>query len=216
MPALNAFHDVLFPVKVALGATGGPERVTEIVTLGQGHEVRNARYADSRRRFDAGTGIRTLQDLQEVVAFFEERRGRLHGFRYRDPLDSRSSMPGQPITALDQPLGVGDGVVFSYQLAKSYGAGAHAYRRVITKPVHTTIRVAVAGVEKTILTHFIPNPLTGTITFAPGHIPSFGQAVTAGFEFDVPVRFDTDRLDIDLSHFAAGHIPSIPLVEIRA
>lgn len=215
MPALVAFHETRFPLHVALGATGGPERLTEIVALGQGHEVRNARFADSRRRYDAGTGIRTLEDLQEVVAFFEQRRGRLHGFRYRDPLDHRSSLPGQPTTALDQSLGFGDGGTGTFQLVKTYGAGSTAYRRVISKPVANTVKVAVAGVVKTVGTHVTVHSTTGLLVFASGHIPAAGQAVTAGFEFDVPVRFDTDRLSIDLSHFAAGHIPSIPLVEIR-
>lgn len=215
MPALTAFHEARFPVHVALGATGGPERVTEIVALGQGHEVRNARFADSRRRYDAGTGIRTLVDLQRVVAFFEERRGRLHGFRYRDPLDFRSSLPGKDVSPLDQALGLGDGTVRTFQLVKIYGAGSTAYRRTIAKPVAGTVKVAVGGVEKTVRTHFNVDPTTGVITFVANQTPAVGQAISAGFEFDVPVRFDTDRLDIDLSHFAAGHIPSIPLVEVR-
>jgi uncharacterized protein (TIGR02217 family) len=54
------------------------------------------------------------------------------------------------------------------------------------------------------------------VTFLPGHIPAIGAAVTAGFHFDVPVRFDTDYLEVDLSAFAAGMIPKIPLVEIKA
>jgi uncharacterized protein (TIGR02217 family) len=52
------------------------------------------------------------------------------------------------------------------------------------------------------------------VTFLPGHVPGVGAAVTAGFLFDVPVRFDTDYLEVDLSAFAAGAIPSIPLIEI--
>jgi uncharacterized protein (TIGR02217 family) len=215
MPALVAFHETRFPTKIALGATGGPERVTEIIALGQGHEVRNARFADSRRRYDAGTGIRTIEDLQEVVRFFEERRGRLHGFRYRDPLDYRSGGHATAITAFDQLLGSGDGEVGSFDLVKTYGVGSVAYRRRIAKPVPGTVRVAVGDAEKTIGTHVTVDTTTGTLTFAPGHVPPAGAPVTAGFAFDVPVRFDTDRLMIDLSHFAAGHIPSIPLVEIR-
>lgn len=215
MPALVAFHESRFPTKITLGATGGPERVTEIVALGQGHEARNARFADSRRRYDAGTGLRTLEDLQAVVRFFEERRGRLHGFRYRDPLDYRSSAVGQATSALDQSLGTGDGLTAAFQLVKTYGAGSTAYRRVIAKPVSGTVKVAVAGVTRTIGPQVTVNTATGLLTFKDGFIPAPGQAVTAGFDFDVPVRFDTDRLTIDLSHFEAGHIPSIPLVEIR-
>jgi uncharacterized protein (TIGR02217 family) len=208
-----AFHEVRFPIEVALGARGGPERRTEIVTLASGREERNARWAHSRRRYDAGHGVRTLATLAMVVAFFEERRGRLTGFRYRDPLDHASCAPGGTVSPTDQTIGTGDGSTAVFQLAKSYGAGASAYIRPILKPVAGTARVAVAGVEKT-ASQVTVDPATGKATFAPGHVPATGAAITAGFEFDVPVRFDTDALSIDLSSFRAGEIPSIPLVEI--
>ena len=79
MPDLSSFHDVLFPTAISFGATGGPERRIEIVQLTSGAEKRNARLAASRRRYDAGTGIRSLDDLYELTAFFEARRGSLHG-----------------------------------------------------------------------------------------------------------------------------------------
>ena len=56
---------------------------------------------------------------------------------------------------------------------------------------------------------------TGTVTFLPSHLPPPGAPVTAGFEFDVPVRFDTDYLEVDLAYFEAGQIPNIPIVEIK-
>ncbi len=87
--------------------------------------------------------------------------------------------------------------------------------RPIAKPVAGSVRVAVAGVEVAEGTDFTCDAATGVITFLPGHIPAAGAAITAGFLFDVPVRFDTDYLEVDLSAFAAGAIPKIPLVEIR-
>jgi uncharacterized protein (TIGR02217 family) len=209
------FHDILFPLDIALKSAGGPERRTEIVTLGSGREERNARWAHSRRRYDAGYGIKSLDALSEVVAFFEERRGRLHAFRWRDRLDHSSAAPGGVVTPLDQPIGTGDGTNAAFQLAKTYG-GLHApYLRPIAKPVPGSVRVAVAGIEKTTGTHFTCDTAGGVVTFLPGHVPGVGTAVTAGFLFDVPVRFDTDYLEVDLSAFAAGAIPKIPLVETK-
>jgi uncharacterized protein (TIGR02217 family) len=212
---MTAFHDILFPLDIALKSAGGPERRTEIVALGSGREERNARWAHSRRRYDAGYGVKTFAELSEVVAFFEERRGRLHGFRWRDRLDHSSAAPGAAATAFDQVIGAGDGLTAEFALAKTYG-GVHApYRRPIVKPVPGSVRVAVDGQEVEEGTAFTLDASTGLVTFLPGHIPQAGDAVTAGFLFDVPVRFDTDYLEIDLSAFAAGAIPKIPLVEIK-
>lgn len=205
------FHEVLFPLDVALRGSGGPQRLTEVVTLASGREHRNGRWADSRRHYDAGFGIRSLDALHAVIAFFEERRGRLIGFRYRDRVDFRSGPPGRPPDPLDQPLGLGDGTRAAFPLAKTYGAGLNPYRRAIAKPVAGSVRVAVAGVELA-KDAFACDPTTGLVTLAQP--PAAGAAVTAGFAFDVPVRFDTDDLTIDLAAFTAGEIPKVPLVEI--
>jgi len=209
------FHDVLFPLDIALKSAGGPERRTEIVALGSGREERNARWAHSRRRYDAGYGVKTFAELSEVVAFFEERRGRLHGFRWRDRLDHSSAAPGLAVTPFDQVIGAGDGVTAEFALAKIYG-GLHApYRRPIVKPVPGSARIAVGGSEVEEGTAFTIDAATGVITFMAGHLPQPNEAVTSGFLFDVPVRFDTDYLEVDLSAFTAGAVPKIPVVEIK-
>jgi len=210
---MTSFHEILFPLDIALKSAGGPERRTEIVAFGSGREQRNARWAHSRRRYDAGYGVKTLTALQQVVAFFEERRGQLYGFRWRDRLD-HSSATDTP-TPLDQMLGAGDGAQAQFQLTKTYGTSYAPYARPIEKPVPGSVRVAVAGVEAAANINFTCDTTTGIVTFLPGHIPPSGAAVTAGFLFDVPVRFDTDYLEVDLSAFAAGAIPKIPLVEIK-
>ena len=215
MAVLAAFHEVLFPVEVAFGSTGGPERRTDVVALASGHERRNARWADSRRRYDAGTGVTSLDDLARLVAFFEQRRGRLHGFRYRDPVDDRSCMPSAAPGPLDQAIGTGDGTTASFALAKAYGTGTGAWTRPIVKPVDGSVSVAVDGIERAAGADFAVDATTGLVTFAPAAIPPPGAAVTAGFRFHVPVRFDTDRLAVDLAAFMAGEAPSVPLVEIR-
>jgi uncharacterized protein (TIGR02217 family) len=210
---MSGFHEILFPLDIALRSAGGPQRRTDIVALGSGREERNARWAHSRRRYDAGYGVKTLEALSEVVAFFEERRGMLYGFRWRDRLDHSSGVGD--VTAADQVIGTGDGTTAAFQLVKTYGSIHAPYQRPIVKPVAGSVRVAVDGIEKTEDTDFSVDATTGVVTFLAGHIPATGKAVTAGFLFDVPVRFDTDYLEVDLSAFAAGAIPKIPLVEIR-
>ncbi len=211
---MQAFHEVRFPIDIGFRSRGGPERRTDVVLLGSGREERNARWAHARRRYDAGYGVRSLASLSQVVAFFEERRGRLHGFRFRDRTDCSSSATGGPPQASDQLLGTGDGTKAAFGLCKTYGAAFAPYVRAIAKPVAGSVLVAVAGTVRTEGTHYRLDPATGLVTFKPGSIPAPGEAVTAGFAFDVPVRFDTDRLEIDLASFEAGEIPSIPLIEI--
>jgi len=212
---MTSFHEILFPLDVALKSVGGPERRTDIVSFGSGREERNARWAHSRRRYDAGYGIKTLVELQGVVAFFEERRGQLYGFRWRDRLDCSSALPGAPVSALDQGIGIGDGATANFQLVKTYGSAYAPYQRPIVKPVAGSVRVAVDHVELAGDAAFAIDATTGVVTFLPDHVPAPGVAVTAGFLFDVPVRFDTDYLEVDLSAFTAGAIPKIPLVEIK-
>src|SRR5690606_14729073 len=113
---------------------GGPERMTEIVTLASGFEERNSRWADSRRRYNAGYGVKTLDDLHAVVAFFEERRGRLYGFRWRDRVDCQSCAPAAVPAATDQAIGEGNGERTVFQLVKTYGAAHAPYVRTIAKP----------------------------------------------------------------------------------
>jgi uncharacterized protein (TIGR02217 family) len=216
MPELESFHDVRFPVAFSFGATGGPERRNEIVLMSSGREQRNARLFASRRRYDAGTGIRSLADLYDVIAFFEARRGSLHGFRFRDPFDMKSGRPDVTPDLTDQAIGTGDGVMRLFQLQKAYGEGDDAYFRPVTKPVAGTVRIAVGGVEREEGADFTVDTLTGMVTFAEGQTPGAGQIVTAGFEFDVPVRFDTEQLSVSLAAFKAGQIPTIPLIEILA
>ena len=210
-----SFHDTRFPTAISRAAHGGPERRTDVVVLGSGAEERNARWADSRRSYNAGYGVKSLDDLHAVIAFFEERRGRLHGFRWRDPTDWKSGPPESAPTALDQPIGVGDGATVTFQLVKTYGATLKPWTRTIRKPVAGSVLVAVAGIVQTPAVAYTADPTTGLVTFLAGHIPAAGAAITAGFEFDVPVRFDTDKLEISLQGFRHGAIPSIPIVEIR-
>ena len=210
---MTSFHEVRFPLRLALGVSGGPERMTDIVNLSNGREARNARWRTSRRSYDAGSGVRSVADLYAVLAFFEARSGELYGFRFRDPVDHQSVPPGQTIAATDQVIGAGDGVTASFQLIKTYADAGASITRVISKPVAGTVRVAVNGAEQA-ASRYTVDLTTGLVTFANAAIPPAGAIVQAGFEFDVPVRFAISRIDIDLSAFNAGRIPTIPLIEV--
>ncbi|MBD9529118.1 DUF2460 domain-containing protein [Paracoccus sp. PAR01] len=206
-----AFHEIRFPDNISRGARGGPSRRTQIVELASGDEERNASWANSRRRYDVSYGIRRADDLAAVVAFFEARNGRLHGFRFKDWSDYKSGLPSAVPAPTDHLIGTGNGAQTAFQLVKRYTSGSQSWTRTITKPVAGTVRVAVNGVEAT--SGWLAGYTTGIVTFATA--PANGVTVRAGFEFDVPVRFDSDAMDVTLDIERLGSITSIGLVEIR-
>jgi uncharacterized protein (TIGR02217 family) len=210
-----SFHEVQFPTDISKGSSGGPERRTDIVTLRSGFEERNTIWANSRRRYDASFGLRSLDDLYQVIQFFEARSGKLHSFRWKDWMDYRSGSPVFTATSTDQLIGVGTGALATFQLVKRYTSGGINWDRIIKKPVAGTVLIQVAGVLKTIGTHYTVDDTTGIITFQAGSIPTPGQNVKAGFWFDVPVRFDTDFLNLSIEAFEAGSVPSIDILEVR-
>ena len=207
-----AFHEVRLPARLAFGSTGGVERRTEIVTLGSGFERRSTPWAQGRRRYLIGANLHSLDDMATLTAFFEARRGRLYGFRFRDFADFKSCSPGGAVTPHDQNLGVGDGVRTEFPLRKLYGEGEDAPERRIHKPVEGTVRIGLDGAELDSLS-YETDPAVGVVTFHSP--PPAGVAVMAGFEFDVPVRFDADRIEVTLESFAAGRMAAVPLIEVR-
>jgi TIGR02217 family protein len=202
---VSAFHEVSLPLPFALGASGAVERRVDIVALASGLEARNTPWAHGRRRYDIGGAVRTLDDLHALIAFFEARRGRLHGFRFRDPFDWKSCAPSHAITPTDQPIGVGDGETLQFQLVKAYGD----YARTVAKPIAGSVRVSIDGAETTA---FTLDATSGRITFDAA--PAEGAVIAAGFLFETPVRFDSDRLDLSLDGFGAGRAITAALVEI--
>jgi len=209
-----AFHEVQFPTTVSRGSSGGPRRMTDIVTLRSGYEFRNSLWANSRRTYNAGLGLRNLNDLYEAIEFFEARRGRLHGFRWKDWADYKSGAPTDVITNTDQIIGTGDGSNAVFQLSKSYSASSNPYSRVIAKPIVSSLTVAVNGTSKTGWgTDYSVDSTTGIITFNSPIANTL--PVTAGFEFDVPVRFDQDEIMVNVELFSAGQVPDISIIEVR-
>jgi len=206
-----SFHDIRFPTRLSRGSSGGPERRTEIVSLSNGFEVRNASWSHARRRYDAGMGVASADDLHDIVSFFEARRGRLHAFRWKDWLDWKSAKPSVAISATDQLLGLGNGLETTFALRKGYESGGYTYFRPIQKAVIGSLLIAVDGLAQVEGGGFTFDGEVVHLAVAPGA----GATVTAGFEFDVPVRFSEDRIDISLMAMEAGEIPSIPVVEVR-
>ena len=209
-----SFHEIRFPTAISRGATGGPERRTDVVALGSGHEERNSRWADLRRAYNAGYGVKTLDDLHAVVAFFEERRGHLSASAGRTTRTSARACP-PPTRPFSTNPSASATVSTTFPLVKQYGALHAPWQRRIAKPVAGSVLVAVDGTPQTIGTAVLADATTGILTFQPDHIPAEGAVVSAGFEFDVPVRFDSDKLEVSLHGFSHGAIPSIPIVEIR-
>lgn len=210
---MAAFHEVRFPLRLALGVSGGPVRRTDIVNLSNGRENRNQRWKNARRAYDAGSGIRSVTDLYEVLSFFEARRGELYGFRFRDPVDFKSCPPGVVPAATDQRIGTGDGATAGFQLVKTYADAGGSFTRRVEKPDEASVIVSVEGVRAS-PSDFSVDHATGLVMFRAGRVPPAGATIRAGFEFDVPVRFAIDRIDVNLTAFEAGRIPSIPLMEI--
>ena len=207
------FHEVRFPTKLSFGSVGGPERRTEIVRLANGFEERNSPWEHSLRRYDAGVGMRSLDDIATLIAFFEARNGQLYAFRWKDWSDFKSCAPLQEISAADQTLGHGDGTKTTFQLLKRYASGDQSYQRPITKPVSGTVSIAVGEAIIPEGTGYTVDVATGLVTLVEPPAPQ--AVVTAGFEFDVPVRFDADRVLISIEAFRAGEVPSVPVVEVR-
>ncbi|WP_170358973.1 DUF2460 domain-containing protein [Ruegeria arenilitoris] len=207
------FHEVRFPASLSFGSVGGPERRTDIVTLANGFEERNTPWAHSRRRYDAGLGMRSLDDIETLVSFFEARQGQMFGFRWKDWSDYKSGAATADVAMDDQVIARGDGTSTEFQLVKTYRSGGFSYVRPIVKPVLGTVRIGLEQDQMREGVDFEVDINSGLITFtAP---PPEEVEVTAGFEFDVPVRFDTDKIQTSVASFQAGDVPNVPVVEVR-
>ncbi len=207
------FHEIRFPANLSFGSVGGPERYTDVVTLANGFEERNTPWAHSRRRYDAGVAMRGLDDIETLIAFFEARQGQIFGFRWKDWSDYKSGPALADPEYRDQIIAIGDDVTAAFPLVKTYRSGDESYARPITKPVAGTVRLGLDDDEQQEGIHYEVDTTTGIVTFA--HPPNAGLRITAGFEFDVPVRFDTDRIQTSMASFQAGDVPNVPVVEIR-
>ncbi|WP_163266445.1 DUF2460 domain-containing protein [Chelativorans alearense] len=202
--------DIVFPIHVSRGSPGGPDWPAEVVEKSSGYEERNTRWSAPLRSYDAKYGVRTPDELYEVLSLYHVARGRLRGFRFLDWTDYRSGPPGKAPTPLDQGLGTGDGETTAFQLVKTYTVMGETFERVVTRP-YGTILVAIDGVAQA--SGYTIDRATGIVTFDAA--PAEGADLTWGGQFHVPVRFDCKLDQISLRTAAIGDIPSIFLQELR-
>jgi len=210
---MSVFHETRFPDKIARGAQGGPERRTDIVAMSSGFEERNQRWAHSKRTYDVGYGVKNVSELFEILEFFEERRGQLHGFRFKDFMDYNSTNPKNALSLDDQVIAAGDGSTTDFQVYKTYGSVYSPYVREIKKLVSGTLLVGVNGLLQTITTDYTVDLDTGIVTF--NFAPANGAVISCGYEFDVPVRFADERIVYSLDSCEHGQFPNIKVMEIR-
>ncbi|WP_321397398.1 DUF2460 domain-containing protein [Emcibacter sp.] len=208
---MSGFHEVRFPSEISFGAGGGPVFSTTVSEMASGYEQRNREWADARMTFDIGTGLRSEDDLAALIVFFRARAGRAYGFRFRDWTDYKSCLPSVEVGPTDQVIAVGDGEATDFQLIKIYQSEDYSQLRTISKPAADTVRVAVDGIEQQ--DGWALDNTSGLISFEVP--PAVDSTISAGFEFDVPVRFADDDLSVTLETFRAGQIPAISLVEVR-
>lgn len=197
-----SFEEVQFPSDISYGATGGPMFLTDVVSTVSGHEQRNSKWSQSRAKYNAASGIKTETQWQALIAFFRARRGKAVGFRFKDWSDYKAE---------NIQIGVGDDSTTDFQLIKIYSSGSVAVSRDITKPVAGTVDIYVDAVLQS--SGVSVDTTTGIVTFDTA--PASSEVITADFEFDVPVRFDTDELGLSMDSFDAGSWSSIPLIEVR-
>jgi uncharacterized protein (TIGR02217 family) len=200
---MTAFAEVQFPPEISYGSKGGAMFSTDIITTFSGHEQRNINWHEARARYDISSGIKTEEQWQHLISFFRARRGRAIGFRYKDWSDYKG---------INQSLGKGNGERKQFQLVKHYVSGNFLYTRAIAKPVKNNF--CKIYIDSVVQAQGINIDFTsGLVTF--DQAPKADEEVTADFEFDVAVRFDTDHLDLSMDSFSVGSWGNIPLVEIR-
>ena len=206
-----AFDEIELPLRVGFGSKGGPNFSTEIIAIDSGYERRNQNWAQARRVYDARSGVRSAADAAALLNFFHARAGRARGFRLKDWSDYSSAADNlsSPVFS-DQIIGTGDGATLVFQLSKNYSSGGVTHNRVIAKPQAGSVMVGVGGAQR--LSGWSVDTTTGLVTFASA--PTSGQVITAGFLFDVSVRFDTDYLSLSAENYVA-YQADVPIVEIR-
>lgn len=202
-----------FPLCPSFGIQGGPEFSVTVVSAGNGREVRNLNWSEAKRSYIVTIGPREDEQFEILLEHFETIGGKHIGFRFKDYKDFRSCPPYQIPNFTDQSvliIGNGSGSDLLFQLAKTRTSGDLKRTRRIQKPVDGTVTIGVDGVQ--LLTGWDVDSTTGLITFDDP--PDASSLVTAGFEFDVPVRYDVDQLSWTIQDRRAT-AASFALIEVR-
>lgn len=222
-------HNIVFNTQVSQGARGGPQFFTTMMVATGGFEKSQANWSAGKCRYDVGHVIESRTKLAYVLAFFRARQGKAYGFLFRDPTDFYAGMIWSanalaPSATPEVLPVVGDGSTTAFQLTKTYADSAATVVRTITRPIQTdfvtgasvapTIYQYLAGTWTLIASaNYSVNYTTGVVTFTTA--PSVGVQIGWSGQFYVPVRFDTDEMNVTLEAAGVGEWQSIPLVEIR-
>lgn len=197
-----------------MGAIGGPRFSTTVTTLSGGTEQRNINWAKARGEWDVSHGLKTEQQVEELLAFFHARNGKAFGFRFKDWADYRLprwiDTPGD--LAPIQVTFTTDGHTNTFQIVKVYGDTAGFYVRPITKPVVGTVQLLNNGVQTF---DFTVDNTTGIVTLGGGTAVTTGHQIAVVCEFDVPCRFDTDDMKLTTTMVDNFSWSTIPVVETR-
>jgi len=212
-----SFHEVQFPVGISQGAVGGPRFSTSIISLSSGSEHRNINWMKSRGEWDVSHGLRTQEQVEQLLDFFHARFGKAYGFRFKDWSDYRlprwrtfpGDMFGLPVFLTT------DGTTRTFQRTKAYGDVGATYIRPITKPVAGTVQLLNNSVPMTLGPNFTVDTTTGIVTLSSTVAATTGHVIAGACEFDVPCRFDTDDMKITTTTTENFGWSSIPVVEIR-
>ncbi len=200
------FVEIRFPTTISYGASGGGIFSTDIVTTYTGHEQRNINWEKAKASYTISLANKTQDEIEEVIAFFYARRGRAIAFRFKDWMDYQ---------AKNQIIGVGNNAAKEYQLVKTYSSGGIDYKRIIKKPVRDSVEIFLNDELLEEEYDYTIDYAAGIITFDDSKIPTDSEIITASFEFDVPVRFDNDELNISTTDLNVNTWSNIKLVEIR-
>lgn len=195
-----SFLETRFPESISFNSSSILEFKTSVISTKNGSEQRNINWRSNRMKFNIVNGIKTKAELDEIISFFRNVRGRAYGFRFKDWTDYKAEK---------QPIATGDGETKSFQLIKTYIIDNNIYVRKITKPVISTVKVCINGA---VVDDVELDLKTGIITF--NEAPALDDEIEADFEFDVPVRFDSDVLEITMDTVNTGKVKDVVLVEI--
>ncbi len=195
---MQSFKEITFPKDIPYVVSGGPEFQTYIETSINGFELRNLNWHSSRMKYNLTLSMCSKMTITNVQNFFWNMQGRVTGFRFYDHLDY--AVKNEFITVIKNK----NNNVF--QLIKHYGS----YKRTITKPVINTVKIYLNKQQVDAEINF----LNGTFTINKELLLE-EMIVTADFEFDVPVRFDNDFLEVKINDFNSYSIENLKLVELK-
>lgn len=223
---MSEFVDVYLPPDIrAYPWTSSPRWSTTITQVASAAEHRNQNWLNPLHSFKASQAVRCHEELEDLLEHWMVMRGPLFTFPMQDPLDFASARLKKAnlapaLAGTDQFIAFGDGFTRVFTLQKKYTRGGVDYFRPITLPVVETVELMLnaipvddSGSPGGPYTVDVVRD-TGELIFS--HAPPVASILTAGFLFDVPVRFlGDDSFDRIVSAFQVDGFADLDFVEVR-